>query len=88
MNSTTNALRLAASIFGLVGLAQLARVWLHVEIAIGGFVVPLWPSGVAALVAGSLCVWLWKVSLPGKSDSPAPADGTVSNREVPAGLVD
>jgi hypothetical protein len=67
MNSTTNALRVAASIFGLVCLAQLARVLLHVEIAIGGLVVPLWPSGIAALVSGGLCVWLWKVSLRGKS---------------------
>ncbi|MDO8543085.1 MAG: hypothetical protein Q7S40_21845 [Opitutaceae bacterium] len=62
MNSTALGLRVAATIFGLVCLAQLFRLLLKVDIAIGSFHVPLWPSGIAVLVTAALCVWLWRLS--------------------------
>lgn len=62
MNSPQFGLRVAATIFGLVCLAQLARLALRVEVVAAGITVPFWPSGVAVVITGGLCVWLWRLS--------------------------
>ena len=46
--------RLAAVIFAIIALLQLARAISGFEIAVGGEVMPIWPSWIAAMVAGFL----------------------------------
>jgi hypothetical protein len=46
--------RLAAVIFGIIALLQLLRAISGFEIAVGGEILPIWPSWIAALVAGFL----------------------------------
>jgi hypothetical protein len=46
--------RLAAVIFAIIALLQLLRAFTGFEIAVGGEIIPVWPSGIAAIVAGFL----------------------------------
>ena len=66
MNSQVVGLRVAAVIFGLVCLAQLTRLVTGAEVLVAGYAVPLWPNAVAAVIAGGLSVWMWKLSRGGK----------------------
>lgn len=74
MNSPQCGLRVAGTIFGLVSLAQLLRLLFGVQVVVEGkYPVPLWPSGVACVVAGLLALWLWRLSLSaGASTVPPP----------------
>ena len=47
---------------GLLALMQLTRVLLGWVVVVNGIAIPLWASAVAALVAGSLAVLLWRES--------------------------
>jgi hypothetical protein len=62
MNSQVVGLRVASVVFGLVSLAQLGRLVTRVDVQVAGNVFPLWPSAVAFVVAGGLCLWMWKLS--------------------------
>jgi hypothetical protein len=62
MNSNVLGLRLASVVFGLICLVQLLRLIINPELVVAGHQVPLWPSGVALVVLGSLSVWMWKIS--------------------------
>ena len=74
MNSTALGLRVAGTIFGLVSLAQFSRVLTQLDIVVGNHHLPLWPSVIAMLVTGCLCLWLWNLSLPhGHSGTPGGA---------------
>lgn len=44
-------------IFGLMALAQLLRAFTQVPAQMGSVEIPVWPSWVAAIVAGSMCAW-------------------------------
>jgi len=46
--------RLAAAIFAIIALLQLLRAFTGFEIAVGGEIIPVWPSWIAAIVAGFL----------------------------------
>lgn len=63
MNNQTLGLRAAGTIFGLVALAHLLRLVTWTEVMIAGHPVPFWPSALAALAAGGLSLWLWKLSI-------------------------
>jgi hypothetical protein len=63
MNQTVIALRVAGTIFGLMSLAQLARLLLRPEIVVAGHTVPLWLSAIAFAALALLAFWLWRVSL-------------------------
>jgi hypothetical protein len=56
MNALSYA-RLAAPIFALIAVLQLARAVAGWPLTIGGVIVPLWPSWLACAVAGVLA-WL------------------------------
>ena len=47
-------------IFGVVALAQVLRAAMRLPVHVGGFEIPVWASWVAAVVAGSLCVWAFR----------------------------
>ena len=47
-------------VFTIVALAQLTRTLLGWPVQIAGLSVPLWPSGLAFLITGSLAVWAFR----------------------------
>lgn len=65
MKSQVVGLRVASVVFGLVCLAQLARLLTRIEVSVDGVSVPPWPSAIAALIAGVLCLWMWRLSRSG-----------------------
>jgi len=48
---------ISSVVFGVVTLLQLTRATEQWPVQIGAFQVPLWFSWIAAVVAGSLCIW-------------------------------
>jgi hypothetical protein len=50
----------ASVVFTLVALAQLLRVALGWEVRVGGFLIPLWASAIACLIAATLAVMVWR----------------------------
>ena len=50
---------LAVAFLALIASLQLARFLLGWEATIHGFVVPVWLSGVAFVVAGGIAAMLW-----------------------------
>ncbi len=55
-------LKVAGTIFGLVALAHLVRIFLGSVIVIGPLDVPRWASGIAVVAAGVLAIWLFRLS--------------------------
>jgi hypothetical protein len=62
MKSQILGLRVAGTIFGLMCLAQLLRLATRAEVVVAGNQLPLWASALAAVIAGGLSLWLWKLS--------------------------
>lgn len=62
MNSQKIGLRVAGIIFGLMALAQLARLIIRLDVIVAGFQMPLWPSVLAVIVMGGLSWWMWKLA--------------------------
>jgi hypothetical protein len=46
----------------LLALLQLARFFLGWVVTVQGVVIPVWVSGIAFVIAGSLAVMLWRES--------------------------
>jgi hypothetical protein len=53
---------IAVAFLALISLAQLIRFLLGWELAINGVMIPVWLSGVAAIVVGALATMLWRES--------------------------
>ena len=53
----TGYVRLAAVVFALIGVLQLARAAMGWEITLNGMTIPIWASWIAAAV-GLLLAWL------------------------------
>ncbi len=62
MNPQILGLRVASVVFGLMSVAQLARLLIRPEVVVAGHVVPLLPSAFALVALGGLSVWMWKLS--------------------------
>jgi hypothetical protein len=62
MNSQILGLKTAGIIFGLMCLAQLARLLIRPEVLVAGHHLPLWPSGLAFVVLAGLSLWMWRLS--------------------------
>ena len=45
------------TLFALIALFHLVRILTHASAVIGGWVAPLWVSGLGFVVAGALSVW-------------------------------
>ncbi len=54
-------LRLSGAILGLIALAQALRLVVQWPVTVGTFLVPLWPSVIAMLIAGSLSIWAFRL---------------------------
>ncbi len=63
MKSTTFALRVSGTIFGIVALLHLARLITGVLILIAGFSLPVWVNIVGFLATCILCIWLWSITI-------------------------
>ncbi len=50
MKSQITGLRVAATVFGLMALAQLGRLVIQPVIVVAGITLPLWPSAVACVL--------------------------------------
>ncbi len=59
MSSPTCGLRVASAVFGVICVAQLLRILMHVSIVIGGHWIGRKISAVAVVITGVLCIWLW-----------------------------
>ena len=55
--SSTTFCRVAASVFGIVAIAHVARLVLQFPVQVGSTSVPMWASWLGLLVAGGLSVW-------------------------------
>jgi hypothetical protein len=64
MSQQTLALRVAGTVFGIVTAGHLLRLATRVEIVIAGWEVPLGVNALGVLIAGGLCLWLWRLSRP------------------------
>ena len=64
MRSQIVALRVGGTVFGLMCLAQLARLTIFpdLNVMIESHPMPLWPSVLASIFLGAMSAWLWKVS--------------------------
>jgi len=71
MNSRIVGLRVASAVFGLVCVGQIGRLMLGLKVNVAGHSIPLWLSGVAVVVTGLLCAWLWQLSR--ETDAAPPA---------------
>jgi hypothetical protein len=70
MKPQITGLRVASIVFGLMMLAQVARLLLRPEVIIHGHLLPLWPSAVAVVFLGVLCVWMWNLSAARPHETP------------------
>ena len=48
-------------VFAIVALAHLARLLLDWPAQVAGWVVPIWISWIAILIAGALCIWAFRL---------------------------
>ena len=62
MGSQAAGLRVASVVFGLMALAQLARLLIRPDVLVAGYPVPLWPSALALVILGGLSLWMWKLA--------------------------
>lgn len=50
-------LRVSTIVFGVLATVQLIRLILGWPVVVAGFSVPVWFSGVAVVIVGSMAVW-------------------------------
>jgi hypothetical protein len=62
VKSQITGLRVASLVFGLMAIAQLARIVIRPEVLVAGHPMPLWPSVLAFIILGGLSFWLWKLT--------------------------
>jgi hypothetical protein len=62
MKSQVLGLRVASFVFGLMAIAQLARLVMRPDVLVAGHSMPLWPSALALITFGALSVWMWRLA--------------------------
>jgi hypothetical protein len=55
--------------FVLLACVQLLRLILGWQVTVAGVTIPLWASAVAALIAGGLAIWAFRVNAHGNSST-------------------
>lgn len=65
MKAQITALWTSGGLFGLMALAQLARLVIRPDVEVAGHHIPLWPSVLAVLILGGMSAWM--LSLAAKS---------------------
>lgn len=59
---TERACRVAASIFGIVGVLHAVRLLTRTDVVVGGWPVPMAFSWAGLFIAGGLAWWMWRAS--------------------------
>ena len=54
-------IQVTGAVFGAMALVHVARLIWNWPAQIAGWVVPMWLSWVAILVAGALCIWAFRL---------------------------
>jgi hypothetical protein len=49
-------------VFGIIAALQAIRAVLQISAQVGSQAIPVWISWVAALIAGSLCIWAFRTA--------------------------
>ena len=62
MSRRTLGLPVGGTVFGIVAAGHLLRLATRAEIVIAGWEVPLGLNALGVLIAGGLCIWLWRLS--------------------------
>ena len=62
MNSQTTGLRVASIIFAIFALGHVLRLYKHAKVLVATHEIPMGVSWVALIIAGGLCIWLWRLS--------------------------
>ena len=62
MKSQIIGLRVAGIVFALVCLGHLLRIITRVDVLIADREIPVWVNAVGVLIAGSLSLWMWRLS--------------------------
>jgi hypothetical protein len=62
MNPQAVGLRVAAVIFAIFAIGHIVRLFNHAKVVVGTVEIPMSVSWIALIVAGGLCVWMWKLS--------------------------
>jgi hypothetical protein len=62
MGSQRFGLRVAAVIFTIFTIAHVLRLVRQAEVLVAGYAVPIWASGIGAVIGGLLSVWFWSLS--------------------------
>jgi hypothetical protein len=55
-------LQITGLIFGVVTLGHALRLIMHWPVQLAGWMVPMWLSWVAIVIAGSLCIWAFSLT--------------------------
>jgi hypothetical protein len=55
-------LLVSRTLFALIALLHLARLFTHWSAVIGGWSAPIWVSGLGFIVAGALSIWAAQLS--------------------------
>lgn len=63
MNSSQDvALKLAGTIFGVLCVAHVWRVFTGLRVVVGDYAVPPSLSLIAAAISGALSLWMWRLA--------------------------
>ena len=62
MNAQATGLRVAALVFALVAIGHLWRLFAKAQVVIGTTQIPMWISVAGLVVAGTLSIWMWRLS--------------------------
>lgn len=52
--------KIAVAVFTIVAVLHLTRLLTGWEVIVGGFVVPVWWSGLGLVIAGGLALMVWR----------------------------
>jgi hypothetical protein len=56
-------LAVSSSVFGLIALLHLVRLFRGWQVTVADYPVPLWPSIIAIVVFGGLSIWAFRLSM-------------------------
>ncbi len=62
MNSAITGLKIAGYIFALFALVHVWRLIRQFDVVVGSHHLPLWASGVAAVVGLALFIWMFRLA--------------------------
>jgi len=62
MSSQASGLRVASVVFALFALGHVVRLVKQTQVMVGSYQIPMWVSVVALIIAGTLSIWMWRLS--------------------------